>query len=267
MSRVAGFWRWLVLFWVVAFLAACTPGIYQSSSSVGGARVEDGPPLYPHAHLLSLTDVAPKAESLCRGCARPYEIEGVVYTPMQSSVGFRQQGVASWYGRAFHGKPTATGEPYDMFAMTAAHKTLPLPSYVAVRNLDNGREAVVRVNDRGPFRRGRVLDLSYAAAQKLDIVNQGSARVELVAMQPSGEKGFEELAFLQAGSFSDPRNAAGLAQRLEAAGLSPVDIVEVAVNDRLMHRVRVGPVDETQSTLLLARLINLGLKEVKLVIE
>jgi rare lipoprotein A len=116
------------------------------------------------------------------GTQRPYTINGKTYYPIDSADGFREQGVASWYGNPFHGRKTANGETYDMHKMTAAHKILPMNTMLLVRNLDNGRETVVRVNDRGPFARERVIDLSYAAARELDIVRPGLARIEIIAM-------------------------------------------------------------------------------------
>ncbi len=124
-------------------------------------------------------DAEPKVEAL-RGAGPngPYRVLGQDYVPLTRDVGFRQKGLASWYGRKFHGRPTASGEPYDMYAMTAAHPTLPIPSYARVSNPANGRSVVVRINDRGPFHAGRVIDLSYAAAWKLDVL-AGVAPVEL----------------------------------------------------------------------------------------
>lgn len=114
--------------------------------------------------------------------SRPYSIAGKRYKPMLDETGYQNEGIASWYGRKFHGHKTSNGEIYDMFAMTAAHKTLPLPSFVKVTNLDNGKSAIVRVNDRGPFHDDRIIDLSYAAAYKLDYYRTGTARVKLEAI-------------------------------------------------------------------------------------
>lgn len=116
------------------------------------------------------------------GTQRPYTIKGKTYYPIDSADGFREQGVASWYGNPFHGRKTANGETYDMHAMTAAHKILPMNTMLLVHNLENGRETVVRVNDRGPFARERVIDLSFAAAKELDLIGPGLARIEIVAM-------------------------------------------------------------------------------------
>lgn len=129
--------------------------------------------------LLEMTDPAPKAEPLSRGGNRPYQIFGQHYSPIANITTFQESGIASWYGNKFHGHLTSNGETYNMFAMTAAHKTLPLPSYVKVTNLDNGQSAIVRVNDRGPFHRDRIIDLSYSAASKIGMLQQGTARVQL----------------------------------------------------------------------------------------
>lgn len=136
-----------------------------------GGLDSDGPGDRPLAELLQVPDAEPRVEPIRAGGAnKPYQIGGVRYMPQTADVVLRERGLASWYGRKFHGRPTSIGEPYDMYAMTAAHPTMPLPSYARVRNPANGREIVVRVNDRGPFFAGRVIDLSYAAAARLDLL-------------------------------------------------------------------------------------------------
>ncbi|KQM78035.1 hypothetical protein ASE76_17985 [Xylophilus sp. Leaf220] len=155
---------------VLALLAGC------ASSPRGGG---DGPPAHPPAGLERLPDAEPRIETIRSGGPnKPYTVAGRSYVPMQGDEPFSESGLASWYGRQFHGKPTASGERYDMYAMTAAHPTLPVPSYVRVRNPANGREAILRVNDRGPFHPGRVIDLSYTAALHLDLL-RGVAPVEV----------------------------------------------------------------------------------------
>lgn len=149
----------------------------QPSARPGAYYLDDGPGANPPANLDSIPDAVPKNEPLHRGANRPYTVFGKTYVPNVSSEPFRQQGVASWYGRRFHGNPTSIGEPYDMYGMTAAHPTLPLPSYVRVTNPANGRSVVLRVNDRGPFHADRIIDLSYAAAHRLDIARKGSGMV------------------------------------------------------------------------------------------
>ena len=139
----------------------------------------DGPPTSPPADLAQRPNAEPRVEPLrIGGPNKPYEVLGRRYEPLTTDVPLQQTGGASWYGRKFHGRPTASGEPYDMYAMTAAHKTMPIPSYARVRNPANGREIIVRVNDRGPFADGRIIDLSYAAALKLGVL-AGVAPVEV----------------------------------------------------------------------------------------
>ena len=139
----------------------------------------DGPPLNPPSNLAQVPDAEPRIEPIrVGGPNKPYEVLGRRYEPMTRDAPLQESGGASWYGRKFHGRPTSSGEPYDMFAMTAAHKTMPIPSYARVRNPANGREVVVRINDRGPFADGRVIDLSYTAALKLDVLN-GVAPVQV----------------------------------------------------------------------------------------
>lgn len=143
------------------------------------AHRRDGPGERPPEELARLPDAIPRREPLSGGANRPYVLAGVRYTPMRSVAAYRQHGKASWYGRLFDGRKTANGERYDMYAMTAAHPTLPIPSYVRVRAVATGQTIVVRVNDRGPFLHGRAIDLSYAAACKLGIAGDGTADVDI----------------------------------------------------------------------------------------
>lgn len=138
---------------------------------------DDGPPESIPVDLGKIPDATPIDEPFHRGASRPYTVFGRTYVPQINNDPFRQTGVASWYGRKFHGQRTAIGEPYDMFAMSAAHPTLPLPSYARVTNLDNQKSVVVRVNDRGPFLHERIIDLSFAAAHRIGIAGPGSGRV------------------------------------------------------------------------------------------
>jgi rare lipoprotein A len=146
--------------------------------------LDDGPGANPPANLDNIPDAVPKAEPLHRFANRPYTVLGRDYVPATSLKPYRERGVASWYGRKFHGQKTAIGETYDMYAMTAAHPTLPLPSYARVTNVATGKSVIVRVNDRGPFLHGRVIDLSYAAAYKVGIAGRGSGEVEVEAIIP-----------------------------------------------------------------------------------
>ena len=165
-----------------------TPATPATPSAPGGGGYysDDGPGANPPANLDQIADATPRWEPLHRFANRPYTVLGRDYVPATELRPYKERGVASWYGRKFHRQRTSIGETYDMYAMTAAHPTLPLPSYAKVTNLANGRSVTVRVNDRGPFLHGRIIDLSYAAAQKLGIVGQGSARVEVESSWPEG---------------------------------------------------------------------------------
>jgi rare lipoprotein A len=166
----------------VAALAALAAGCATRSPAPGPAPGADGPPLTVPPDLAQRPDPVPRVEPLrVGGPNRPYEVFGRRYEPMTQDLPLRETGLASWYGRRFHGLPTSTGEPFDMFALTAAHRTMPLPSWARVRNPANGRELVVRVNDRGPFVDGRVIDLSWAAALRLGLL-AGVAPVEVTRL-------------------------------------------------------------------------------------
>jgi len=164
----------VLLLGALVLVAAC--------SSTGGR--DGGPAGRPPVDLDRVADAKPRVEPLHRGANNPYTVLGKKYVPYQSIKPYRQRGIASWYGRKFHGRPTSSGERYDMYAMSAAHTVLPIPSYARVTHLDNGRSVVVRINDRGPFHADRIIDLSYAAAHKLRLVNAGSARVEVEIILP-----------------------------------------------------------------------------------
>jgi rare lipoprotein A len=165
---------------------AALAGCGTFSKNDGGYYKDDGPPENPPRNLAQLPDARPRWEPLHRYANRPYEVAGKKYAPFAELRPYKQRGVASWYGKRFHGKKTSSGERYDMYAMTAAHPVLAIPSYARVTNLGNGKSVVVRVNDRGPFHDGRLIDLSYAAAYKLGYVGNGSARVEVEAIIPKG---------------------------------------------------------------------------------
>ncbi len=163
-------------------LAAC-----GTAPRGGGYYLDDGPDAAP-VDVSKVPDAVPKPEPRAASGNNPYNALGERYVPMRDARGYRERGVASWYGKKFHGKPTSSREPYDMYAMSAAHKTLPLPSYVRVRNLQNGRSVIVRVNDRGPFLHNRLIDLSYAAAHRLGIVGTGTGLVEIETVEPGGQQ-------------------------------------------------------------------------------
>jgi rare lipoprotein A len=171
-------------------LAACGTipqhkGATTGTTGAGGYLAGDGPGKDVPANLDAIPDAVPKVEPLNRYANRPYIALGKTYTPMTVVGNFREQGIASWYGKKFNGSRTSSGEIYDMYAMTAAHPTLPLPSYARVTNLANHKSVVVRINDRGPFMKDRIIDLSYTAAYKLGIIGDGSAEVEVDSIDPN----------------------------------------------------------------------------------
>jgi rare lipoprotein A len=230
--------------------------------------------------------MVPRAEPRSRNGNPPfYDVLGKRYFVLSSSVGYVERGVASWYGPGFHKVRTSTGELYDMYGMTAAHKTLPLPAYVRVTNLQNGRSIVVRVNDRGPFVGNRIIDLSYTAAAKLNMLRNGTAMVEVRSLEPvsanapliaqtaaptaapnaapaaapltatpltSAAKSppaadvstvaVPRALYIQAGAFSDPKNAERLVERLRGGGYGKVFVRDDEIAGRRMFRVRIGPV-------------------------
>ena len=163
-------------------LAAC------SSSKKGGYYKDDGPGANPPSNLASVPDARPRTEPLHRFANRPYEVFDKKYVPLASVQPFHQRGMASWYGKRFHGQKTASGESYDMYAMSAAHPTLPIPSYARITSLRTGQQVVVRINDRGPFHANRVIDLSYAAAYRLGLIGTGSGEVEIEAIVPGARE-------------------------------------------------------------------------------
>jgi len=215
----------------------------------GRYYADDGPPGGSGPNPASVPNPVPRVEALSAIGNAPYTALGTRYYPVATAKGYQERGLASWYGRMFHGRHTSSGEVYDMYAMTAAHRTLPLPTYVKVKALDTGQEIIARVNDRGPFMGGRIIDLSFMAAKKLGIVARGTAKVEVTAITPAESSGVRSKSpvnriFLQAGSFRLPGNAETLQRRLVAAGLRSTEVIEARVNKTLYYRVRVGPVRE-----------------------
>lgn len=218
-----------------------------------------------------------------------YEVLGKRYTVMPSSSGYQERGVASWYGKKFHGNLTSNRETYNMYAMTAAHKTLPLPTYVRVRNLSNNKSIVVRVNDRGPFVHNRVIDLSYAAAMKLDMIRDGTGLVEVTAIsfdEPAGDRPVRSSSppapprpasttvaatnriFVQVGAFGDRANAERRLGALSQAGISNAFIHKESAASQTLYRVRIGPVaDVVQYDVLVEELENIGINDPYLIAE
>lgn len=160
------------------------PVLPRAGSGRGGYYQDDGPGDNPPEGLLDVPDAEPRVEPYRAANNRPYSVFGQTYTPLVEEKPFKQRGVGSWYGRKFHGQKTASGEPYDMYKMTAAHPTLPIPSYARVTNLANGRQVIVRINDRGPFHSSRIIDLSYTAALKLGYLGTGSSELEVERLLP-----------------------------------------------------------------------------------
>lgn len=158
----------------------------QSAPKKGGYYLDDGPGDNPPADIDSIPDAKPRAETPLPRAMRPYSALGRRYTPLTEHTPYKQRGIASWYGKRYHGQKTSSGEVYDMYAMTGAHTILPLPSYVRVTNPENGRSVIVRINDRGPFHDNRLIDLSYAAAYKLRLVEKGSGIVDVEALDENG---------------------------------------------------------------------------------
>ena len=221
-----------------------------------------------------------------RGNPPFYDVLGKRYHVLPTSAGYVARGVASWYGRDFHGLSTSSGETYDMNAMTAAHTTLPLPTWVEVTNLANGKRVVVKVNDRGPFVDNRLIDLSYAAATALDMVGPGTARVEVRTVAPPLDafRGGSTVAaaplpqaqaavpaermFLQIGAFAEAENAERLAARLRASGFTNPTVVTEPSDGRRMHRVWLGPVrDSVEYDEIDMRLRSIGMAGARLVVD
>ncbi|MDX1595157.1 MAG: septal ring lytic transglycosylase RlpA family protein [Gammaproteobacteria bacterium] len=242
--------RWLPLLLLAAGLAACSSG-----------SVRDGGPATSPVDISKIPDAVPRYEPRTRAGNPPsYRINGRTYRVLSDSAGYRERGVASWYGTKFHGRSTSNGEPYDMYGMSAAHKTLPIPSYVRVTNLLNKRTVVVRVNDRGPFVDDRVIDLSYAAAAKLDMLTIGTAPVEVIAVGPGDTLPGPSFAktpevWIQAGAFTVRDNAERLRARLAAAAITAVEVRQADVGGRAFYKVRLGPVASTAEADRVARIL------------
>ena len=243
-----------------------TPADGNYDPNAGRYSLENDVPDLENFDPGQVREIVPRVEQRTRaGNTSPYTINGRTYYVMNSEEGYEASGRASWYGRKFHGHLTANGEIYDMFQLTAAHKTLPIPSYVRVTNLENGRQVVVRVNDRGPFHEDRIIDLSYAAATMLDYADKGTARVRVEAIVPGSEGTGQLLAntappapvsgnpvagdspeYLQVGAFSSYDVAQSLIPRLARITSLPVFIRSEAGSGsgNVLHRVRIGPLTE-----------------------
>lgn len=259
----------------LAFFTACSmaPNIEPNAAkkNTSNDQVRDSGPPTP-VDMRAVPEVVPVREPIGpAGNKSPYRINGVRYHVLDKVKGYRQRGEASWYGSKFHGRKTANGERYNMYAMSAAHKTLPLPSYARVTNLDNGRSAIVRINDRGPFVTGRIIDLSYTAAQKLGYIDQGVANVEVTALDPeslplAGDVGaavtsealpedasfkLADNTFLQIGAYSSPEQAERVREQLSASFDYPVFVSLINPGEKPLYRVRIGPIEQHQALLTL----------------
>lgn len=290
--------RWILPAALLAALSAC-----GTLPSGGGYYADDGPEARPPADVANVPDAVPKVEPRSATGNNPYTVYGTTYSPLADTGGYRERGIASWYGKKFHGKRTSSGEPYDMYVMTAAHKTLPLPSYARVRNLQNGRSVVVRVNDRGPFLHNRLIDLSYAAAARLGILGTGTGVVEVEAVSPeepvaqlaqvktyplqviAPAMAAEELPaspataanpklYLQVGAFTQWDNAVTLRDRLEREALRPISIQSSQAargngpDATRVYRVRVGPLTNVEEgDRLTQRAAQLGVPDARIVVE
>ena len=236
------------------------PAAAPQAPARGAYYKDDGPGASPPADLAAIPDAVPRAEPLNRFANRPYQVFGKDYVPLTRLAPFREAGIASWYGRRYHAGATSSGEKYDMYAMSAAHPTLPVPSYARVTNLANGRSVIVRINDRGPFHSDRIIDLSYTAAWKLGYADAGSARVEVESIVPSGAPPAATAApapgpgpapptaakadaaglFVQLGAFSSQEAAENFRARVtrELAWLS--EAIQVVTGGALF-RLQLGP--------------------------
>jgi rare lipoprotein A len=266
-------------------LAACLHAPTQPAETETLPAPPTTPPLSLPPPPDSVADAIPHGEPKSRSGNPPfYDVFGKRYYVLSSSVGYWERGVASWYGPGFHQVRTSTGERYDMYAMTAAHKTLPLPAYVRVTNLQNGRSVVVRVNDRGPFVGNRIIDLSYSAAARLDMLRNGTAMVDVRAIDTSMPQVLTAAAppapaaapaatvnpalFVQAGAFSDPANAERLADKLRGGSYGRVFVRDDQVAGRRMYRVRIGPVpDVAEFDRVVAALERAGINDAHLALD
>jgi len=242
---------------VVSLLSACSSGSYNSRYS---QRVDSAPAQNVDIHKVANAEPRHHPRSKY-GNPESYDVRGQRYYVLDSSDNYVERGTASWYGKKFHGHRTSSGEPYNMYAMTAAHKTLPLPTYLRVTNIDNGKTIIVKVNDRGPFVKGRIIDLSYVAAQKLEITARGTGRVEIESIDPSQHQAKsrpqpqavakpviaspvssnDSNLYLQVGLFKQRDNAEQLRSRLMKLALPAIRVTTDTSQAPPLYRVRIGP--------------------------
>lgn len=268
-------------------LSGCASKTSKKSTSRYSIKDDHGPSA--PVDVSNVPDAVPKVEPRSRG-GNPsvYSVFGKQYSVLDDSDGYRARGGASWYGNKFHGHLTSNGETYDMYKMTAAHKSLPIPTYAKVTNLDNGRQVIVRVNDRGPFHQGRIIDLSYAAASKLGVLRDGTAHVEVEAINPITWNASRVVAasappknvtpaalstlvagrYLQVGAYSIEASARNVANQLGADFMHSAHVINLERASGRLHRVLLGPITDqyavdnmieklTQRGFLGAHLVNL----------
>ena len=271
--------HWRGVFGSLALLALLT-GCSSASVRYG----QDGPG--GNINASNIPDAVPRVEPRSKyGNPSSYEVLGRRYHVMGSADGYVERGIASWYGSKFHGRRTSSGETFDMYQMTAAHKSLPLPTYVRVTNLRNGRSIVVKVNDRGPFHDNRLIDLSYAAATKLGIIDEGTGLVEVRAIDPRrGDPGPVMAAapsassaaaaaagtdvYIQVGAFSSRQNAEQLQSQLNSHALGRVSIQQGQTDAGLVYRVRIGPLASVDAADRTAQgLERIGVMDFRIVID
>ncbi|MDO6514800.1 MULTISPECIES: septal ring lytic transglycosylase RlpA family protein [unclassified Neptuniibacter] len=250
----------LFVFSLIVLLAGCSSTSENSGRySMKHDKAPDAPVDVSH-----VKDAVPQVEPKSRGGNKsPYTVLGKQYYVMPSANGYTATGTASWYGRKFHGHQTSNGEVYDMYKMSAAHKSLPLPTYLRVTNLANGRQVIVRVNDRGPFHDDRLIDLSYAAASKLDMLSKGTAHVKIEALDPRAWQNSENLIsspvvnhqvsvagrYLQVGAYSSRASAEYVESQLRPILTDLAVIIRPLTNQQgtVLHRVQIGPLKSTTS--------------------
>lgn len=263
---------------IVTLVVVTALGIAACSTTVK-PRLQDGPPRKT-IEVNDIPDAVPQVEPLSRyGNPSRYTVFGKTYHVMRSANNYKATGIASWYGTKFHERRTSSGEPYNMFAMTAAHKTLPIPSFVRVTNLNNGRHIIVKVNDRGPFHENRIIDLSYVAAKKLGITKTGTGLVEVDIINPVTYRKQEEETlvahktvkpelYLQVGAFSEKNNAERLAKRIADLTHQPVHLMQAEHQHNQIYRVQIGPLaDVTVSDNVHTELRKAGLGEALAVVQ
>jgi len=271
-------------------LGACTSGSWQQNSRY--SQAQDTAPAQ-HIDVSSVKDAVPRPEPYSRyGNPPSYVVLGKRYHTLGSSDNYRERGIASWYGTKFHGHRTSSGESYDMYKMSAAHKSLPLPTYARVTNLGNGKSVTVKINDRGPFHENRLIDLSYAAASRLDILGKGTGLVEIEAIDPleystpaskpaiaasqpkvarsspAGDKRHDPALYLQLGAFQNRSNAERLQARLSKTVPGNLQITEFISHQQPVYRVRVGPLASVETVDELTKiLVTQGIESPRVVID